>query len=109
MVPDCPGINTRGQSRSAIGKIAVDQQASDLPTLDRATRTRTWRRSPFLLSPGVALDAAPDGLLVTDATATIVAANGAQLRWFGHERIDLVGRPLEMLIPARGRYSRRPD
>jgi len=50
---------------------------------------------------GAAFEAAPNGLLVVDGRARIVAANGALFRMFGYDTRDLIGQSLELLVPAR--------
>jgi PAS domain S-box-containing protein len=78
------------------------------------------------LSPGnsanetcrLAVEACPNGMLMTDDTGTIVLANAEIERLFGYHRDELIGRPIELLLPERMRdahaqrrrpYSRRPD
>ena len=48
---------------------------------------------------GQAFEAAPNGLLVVDAGATILATNSALLRMFGYESAEVIGKPLELLVP----------
>ena len=52
------------------------------------------------------LELAPDGLMVIDAKGTIQLANAQSERLFGYTRAELVGKPVEMLVPAdvRGRH-----
>jgi PAS domain S-box-containing protein len=45
------------------------------------------------------LELAPDGLMVVDATGAIQLANARCEQLFGHTRDDLIGRPVEMLVP----------
>ena len=47
------------------------------------------------------LAAAPDALLSVDTEGTIVFANDQVERLFGWQRDDLLGRPIETLVPAR--------
>jgi protein-histidine pros-kinase len=51
------------------------------------------------------LDAAPDAMVLADTTGTIVAANGNAARLFGFDVNELVGHPIEILVPARYRDS----
>ncbi len=53
---------------------------------------------------GVALfDAAPDAMLLVDEAGTIVLVNEQTERVFGFSRAELVGKPIEALIPSRFR------
>ncbi len=47
------------------------------------------------------VDAAPDGLVVCDATGAIVLVNDEAERMFGYARDDLLGKRIEALIPER--------
>jgi PAS domain S-box-containing protein len=48
-------------------------------------------------------DAAPDGILLVDRDGVIVRLNRQTERMFGYERTELIGRPVEVLIPQRFR------
>ena len=48
-------------------------------------------------------EAAPIAIVVADAGGTLRSANGQALALFGYEREELVGQPLELLIPVRFR------
>ena len=65
----------------------------------------------------VVTEAAPDGLLVADAGGCIIVVNGLIETLFGYARDELVGRPIELLVPERYRgghivhmqtFARRP-
>ncbi|HXD18477.1 MAG TPA: PAS domain S-box protein [Vicinamibacterales bacterium] len=45
------------------------------------------------------LEAAPDAMVVADASGTIVMINAATERLFGYTRQELVGMPIEALVP----------
>ena len=47
------------------------------------------------------VEASPDGMLLTDEEGVILLANSRLVQLFGIGRSDLVGRPVEELIPAR--------
>jgi PAS domain S-box-containing protein len=51
------------------------------------------------------VDAAPDALVVTDRRGGIELVNQRMEEMFGYPSQDLLGRPIEMLIPARFRES----
>ena len=48
-------------------------------------------------------EAAPDGILVVDRAGAIEAANAQLGAMFGYEPADLVGQPVELLLPERFR------
>ncbi len=47
------------------------------------------------------IDAAPDGILVTDQRGRIVLVNAEAERMFGYARDELLGKPVEVLVPER--------
>jgi PAS domain S-box-containing protein len=49
------------------------------------------------------LDAAPDAIVVVDASGRIVIANALTEKMFGYSREELLGRPIELLVPERFR------
>jgi PAS domain S-box-containing protein len=49
------------------------------------------------------LDSVPDAMVIADELGQIVHANAEAVRLFGWPRNDLVGRPIEILLPARFR------
>jgi PAS domain S-box-containing protein len=56
------------------------------------------------------LEAAPDAMVVADATGTIALINAAAERLFGYSREELVGQPIETLVPdavGRGHVAKR--
>jgi PAS domain S-box-containing protein len=64
------------------------------------------------------LEGAPDAMVVVDTKGTIVFVNGRVEAMFGYLPADLVGRPVEVLVPERlhdahaqerGAYCRRPQ
>jgi PAS domain S-box-containing protein len=54
------------------------------------------------------LEAAPDAIVVADAEGVITVANHRATDLFGYSRDELVGQPVEMLVPTQSRH-RHPD
>lgn len=55
-----------------------------------------------------AVESAPSGLVMADATGRIVLVNREIERMFGYSREELLGQPIEMLVPMRARAA-HPD
>lgn len=53
--------------------------------------------------PGELLDALPTAVVVVDAAGRVVACNEESLRLTGYTRAQLVGRPVEVLVPQSAR------
>jgi PAS domain S-box-containing protein len=65
----------------------------------------------------LAVEACPNGMLMIDHIGTIVLVNAAVEQLFGYPREELVGEPVDILVPARLRshhikyrdeFARRP-
>ncbi|CAN7500293.1 PAS domain S-box protein [Acidovorax sp. LjRoot118] len=52
------------------------------------------------------IESAPDGLMVTDEHGTVIMVNPRMLDLFGYAEHELVGQPMEILVPSaiRGRH-----
>ncbi len=55
------------------------------------------------------LEAAPDAIVVTDAKGVIVLANARTSRLLGYTRDELMGQPVEMLVPTEHRRAHVVD
>ena len=53
------------------------------------------------------LESAPDAMVIVDRDGAIVITNSQTERLFGYQRSELLGRPVEMLVPAHAR-ARHP-
>lgn len=49
------------------------------------------------------VEASPAGMLMVDADGRIVLVNAQALEWFGYRREELLGRPVESLVPVSHR------
>jgi PAS domain S-box-containing protein len=63
------------------------------------------------------LEAAPDAMVIIDARGRVCLVNGQVERLFGYRREELIGQPIEILVPERereahekhrGEYAREP-
>jgi len=64
-------------------------------------RKRPPSVSTFDIPLGAVIDVAREAIVVTDDDQCIVAVNAAGLALFGYTQREIVGRPLERLIPQR--------
>ncbi len=55
------------------------------------------------------LEVMPDAIVVTDPAGNIQYVNRSSEGLFGYERSELIGRPVEMLIPSRSREQHRRE
>jgi len=53
------------------------------------------------------LESVPDALVIADERGNVTFANGSAEQLFGYLRADLLGRPIEFLLPARYRATHR--
>lgn len=71
-----------------------------------AIRDVTAQRRMHAMFRGL-LESAPDAMVIADPAGTIVLVNAQTERMFGYDRGELVGRPVELLVPERfrGRHA----
>ena len=51
------------------------------------------------------VEAAPSAMVMVDPTGAIVMVNAQAERMFGYSRTELLGQPVEMLVPPRYRAN----
>jgi protein-histidine pros-kinase len=83
----------------------VEISLSPLPVGDEtlvvaAVRDVTERRRSEQLFRGL-LEAAPDAIVIVDADGIITLMNAQSERMFGYRRSELIGSPIEVLVPER--------
>jgi PAS domain S-box-containing protein len=80
------------------------QEGADLKTMraddDPADRARTAPQ-PISASTEQLLDSAPDGVVIIDAQGLIRLVNRQAEDMFGYARDELLGQPVELLVPER--------
>ena len=87
-------------ARRAFFSRALVQGAEHIPGVPSAERPSI----DFTL-----LESVPDGMVIADRQGAIVYANRAADQLFGWERGELVGQPVEVLLPARYRATHQLD
>jgi len=55
------------------------------------------------------LESAPDSIVVVDTSGVITIVNSETERMFGYERQELLGQPIEILVPERARGHHHTD
>lgn len=113
-----PHTRPMGEGRELSGRrkdgseVPVEISLSPLRTHDATLvisiiRDTTQRRQAEAKFRGL-LESAPDGIVVVDASGRIVIANTQAERLFGYTREELVGQPVELLVPERYRAAHVP-
>src|SRR5512143_928682 len=86
----------------AVRKLLDDAASSEATMRDRAHRSEIDLEMRERQLRGI-VEGASDGIVAVDDSQTIVLANPAAAHIFGYSVPELIGRPLELLIPARFR------
>lgn len=101
--PDPPLLEVMAHVGTQIGRVIERKRAeANLARLLHQTEA-TEARFRMLL------ESAPDPVVITNGAGEIVLINSQAERVFGYEREELLGQPIEMLVPERYRDSHVPE
>ena len=89
---------------TAILLVRLVPHALALPTAEALRAEVANRRQAEAKFRGL-LEAAPDAMVVVNPQGRIVLANAQVERLFGYSQAELLGRPIEMLVPERFRTA----
>jgi len=85
----------------------VDQVVVGISLLGRDITARTQAVEALRRSEATSrafLESASDGILVVDTTGRILLVNAKTEELFGYSRAELIGQPVELLVPPRHRH-----
>lgn len=88
-----------------LGIVGIFSTSLPLGWFLQANKTKQAKGRAEFLSSLVAHSA--DGVLVVDSKSQILLANSASCHMFGYEAEELVGQPIDILVPARERAAHR--
>jgi protein-histidine pros-kinase len=98
------GIDLRGRRKDGAEFTAevwlTPMTTADGPMISAAVRDVRGKRRQERLFRGL-LEAAPDAMVIVDQSGRIVLVNAQVEQKFGYQRAELVGQPVEMLVPER--------
>ena len=77
--------------------------------LDEQESIKQTERVAYLLLTEAVIEALPDALVVVDAAGTIVLFNHKAELMFGYHRSEMIGQPVERLMPDRARATHVRD
>ena len=91
---------------AALETAAIEQQRTEQRLLKEAVVSDAARRRSEATARAV-LESASEGILLINASGRITLVNGAAERMFGYDHDELMGQPLEVLLPDHIREVHR--
>lgn len=86
------------QNNQIVGSVVVFRDSTERKLNEQKIIAREQQISKIL-------EASPDPLIITDSLARIVTVNKRTEQVFGYSREDLLGQPIEILLPERFRHG----
>jgi len=98
LVPPRPGLISRARS---LLSLLSEKLGSDRRSFER--RTRECAEESFR----ILVESAPDAIVGVDRTGRIALVNGQAEALFGYSRTEILGQPIEILVPESQRAAHR--
>ena len=90
------GASIHDETRRIVGWVGACTDVEDIKQIEDALRNSEAKYRGFL-------DSAQDAILIANKEGKITYINQQTASWFGYSREELVGRPIEVLVPERYR------
>lgn len=87
----------------------LEQHATELAATNATLLQEVQRREQAQRRLTTVLESAPDSIVVTDEKGLMVQVNTQTEHWFGYSRDELLGQPVEMLVPTHLRERHAED
>ena len=87
----------------------LDNAIERLIELDEQASAKQRERAIYMSLMDAVIEALPDALVVTDAAGQVVLFNRQAEFMFGYARAEVIGLPVEKLLPERHRSRHRHD
>ena len=101
-------LQTKDGRRIHVEFVSNVYRVDDTKVIQCNIRDITKRKERSADQFRLAIESAPTGMLMVDRSGTIVLVNAQIERLFGYERAELIGKPVETLVPERFR-GRHPE
>ncbi len=85
--------------------LEMNSDVSDRKSMERALQEKNARLEHANVKVRQVLESAPDGIVIVDREGKIVLINSQTERLFGYGREELLGQPIEMLLPEQLRQG----